>query len=62
MRTVGKLGYYLPWSISAAVVMTIAIGLMSTFDPHTSTAKWVLLQMLSGLGRGCGMQMVYIHP
>lgn len=54
----GKLGYYLPWSIASGAIVAIAAGLVSTFTPDTSTAKWVGYQFLAGIGRGCGLQMV----
>jgi hypothetical protein len=57
---VGKLGYYLPWSLASAVLVAIASGLMSTFTPDTPTAKWVGYQILVGIGRGCGLQMVRV--
>ena len=54
---VGKLGYYLPWSVASGAIVAIGSGLISTFTPQTSTAKWVGYQFLAGIGRGCGMQM-----
>jgi Fungal trichothecene efflux pump (TRI12) len=57
-RLVGKLGYYLPWSLLSAIVVAIASGLISTFKPNTTTAVWVGYQFLAGVGRGCGLQMV----
>jgi hypothetical protein len=57
-RVVGKLGYYLPWSLGSAVVVAVAAGLISTFKPNTTTATWVGYQFLGGIGRGCGLQMV----
>lgn len=54
---VGKLGYYLPWSVASGAIVAIGSGLISTFMPHTSTAKWVGYQFLAGIGRGCGLQM-----
>lgn len=38
--------------------MTIGAGLISSFTPSTSTAKWVMFQFIAGFGRGCGLQMV----
>ncbi|KAL3426835.1 efflux pump [Phlyctema vagabunda] len=54
---VGKLGYYLPWTVTSAILIAIASGLLSTLTPHTSTSKWIGYQLLAGFGRGCGMQM-----
>ncbi|THC94946.1 hypothetical protein EYZ11_005585 [Aspergillus tanneri] len=53
----GKLGYYLPWSIFGCVLTTIGSGLLSTISPTTSTKDWVGYQLLIGLGRGCCMQV-----
>jgi len=58
---VGKLGYYLPWSVASAVIVSIVAGLMFTLKPDTSTAKWIGYQILAGLGRGCGLQMVSFY-
>ncbi|KAF1985121.1 MFS general substrate transporter [Aulographum hederae CBS 113979] len=54
---VGKLGYYLPWSIACAILVPIGNGLMTTFTPTSPTAAWVCYQLLSGIGRGSGLQM-----
>ncbi|CAG8953512.1 hypothetical protein HYFRA_00009968 [Hymenoscyphus fraxineus] len=40
---VSKLGYYLPWSVASGVLATISYGLISTFDPDSSTGMWALL-------------------
>jgi len=55
---VGRWGYYLPWMMLSAVLAGIGSGLLSTMGPHTSTVRWVWYQIIVGLGRGCGMQMV----
>lgn len=56
--TVGKWGYYLPWAIWSGIGTSIGVGLISTLTPTTSTAKWVGYQILMGIGRGTGFQMV----
>jgi hypothetical protein len=43
--------------MGSAITVSIAAGLMSTFKPNTSTAKWIGYQILAGLGRGAGLQM-----
>ncbi|KAJ5818741.1 hypothetical protein N7474_004332 [Penicillium riverlandense] len=53
---IGKLGYYLPWAVFCGVATAIGNGLLSTFKPDTSTAKWVGYQILLGAGRGSGFQ------
>lgn len=55
---VGKLGYYLPVSLVGAVLIAIGNGLLSTFDPNTSTGKWIGYQILVGAGQGGALQMV----
>ncbi|KAL1963468.1 hypothetical protein VTN77DRAFT_8369 [Rasamsonia byssochlamydoides] len=57
---VGKLGYYLPWSLASGMVSAVSNGLLSTFTPSTSTGKWIGYQILMGAGRGIGMQMALI--
>lgn len=37
--------------------MAIGTGLLSTLKPNSATVKWVFYQIISGIGRGCGMQM-----
>jgi hypothetical protein len=54
---VGKLGYYTPWSMGSAVLISISAGLMTTLRPNTSNAKWIGYQILAGLGRGAGLQI-----
>ena len=39
---VGKLGYYLPWIVASGAIVAIGLGLISTFIPHISTAKWIV--------------------
>ncbi|KOS46690.1 hypothetical protein ACN38_g2363 [Penicillium nordicum] len=53
---IGETGYYLPWALGSAILVAIGAGLVSTFQPHTSTVKWVMYQFIAGFGRGCGMQ------
>jgi len=55
---VGKLGYYLPWAVFSGIVASIGAGLISSWTPETTTAKWVGYQVILGLGRGAGFQMV----
>lgn len=55
---VSRVGYYMPFSIACGVVTSIGCGLVSTYSPTTPTDRWVGFQLLLGLGRGMGMQMV----
>ncbi|KAF3054874.1 putative HC-toxin efflux carrier TOXA [Daldinia childiae] len=54
---VGRVGYYLPFSLIGAVMVTIANGILSTLSPTTSTGEWIGYQIIHGVGRGLGMQM-----
>ncbi|OJJ56203.1 hypothetical protein ASPSYDRAFT_34192 [Aspergillus sydowii CBS 593.65] len=53
---IGKLGYYIPWSVSGAAIAAVGAGLLSTLTPTTSTAAWAGYQILVGIGRGCATQ------
>ena len=59
-QVVGKLGYYLPFSVFSAMLIATGCGLLSTLAPDTSTGKWIGLQILLGAGSGSGLQMVGI--
>ncbi|KAE9367423.1 major facilitator superfamily transporter [Stipitochalara longipes BDJ] len=54
---VGKWGYYLPWSITSAILVSLGSGLMSTLDRRSSAPQWVGYQVIAGIGRGCGATM-----
>lgn len=58
---VGKIGYYLPFSVAGAILIAIGNGLLATLSPSTSTGKWIGYQILIGVGRGIGLQMVRIN-
>jgi hypothetical protein len=58
---VGRLGYYILFSILAGATTAVACGLISTWNPGTSTADWIGHQILFGL-RGMGLQMVSFFP
>lgn len=40
------------------MLTSISSGLLSTFEPNTSTGKWVGYLILGGFGRGFGIQIV----
>jgi hypothetical protein len=60
--TVNMVGYYIPVALFASVLLSIGSGLMSTFSPTTSTGKWIGYQIIYGVGRGLGVQMVRFIP
>lgn len=56
---VGRLGYYIPFSILAGATTAIACGFITTWNAGTTTADWIGHQILFGL-RGMGLQMVRV--
>lgn len=50
----------MPWAIGSGAISAIGYGLVSTFSPSTTIAKWIGYQILLGVGRGSGMQIVSI--
>lgn len=38
--------------------MAVGAGLISMFNPETSTGTWIGFEIITGMGRGCGFQMV----
>lgn len=56
--SVSKLGFVPPFAIFSATLVAVGSGLYSLFQPGTSTAEWAGFQVITGLGRGFGLQMV----
>ena len=56
-QLVGRVGYYLPFAIGSTTLAAIGSGVLSTLGPGSSEGKWVGYQLISGFGRGAGMQM-----
>ena len=56
----GRLGYYLPFTLTSAALVSVSNGLLSTLSPNTSTGKWVGYQILLGVAHGLGMQAPFI--
>ncbi|KAJ5174506.1 HC-toxin efflux carrier TOXA [Penicillium canariense] len=57
---VTKLGYYLPFSLIGAVLISIAAGLVSTYSPTIPLAQRIGFQIILGAGYGLGLQMPMI--
>ncbi|OBT72658.1 hypothetical protein VF21_08577 [Pseudogymnoascus sp. 05NY08] len=57
---VGRIGYYLPFMVVSGILAAISSGLIATFTPSTSVGKWIGYQILSGAGRGLGMQIAIV--
>lgn len=53
-------GYYTPFMVAGSIFMAIGFGLISTFEPGTSTSRWVGFQLLAGIGVGISMQQPLI--
>ncbi|KAI0205085.1 major facilitator superfamily domain-containing protein [Astrocystis sublimbata] len=51
-----KVGYYLPFAVFAGVGATIGGGLISTWNPYTTTGMWIGYQIING-ARGAGIQL-----
>ncbi|KAF2503264.1 MFS general substrate transporter [Lophium mytilinum] len=51
-----KTGYYVPCMFASTIIASIGLGLITTWDIHTSQAKWIAYQFLFGYGLGIGMQ------
>ncbi|CAI0652066.1 unnamed protein product [Colletotrichum noveboracense] len=58
--TVPKVGRIPPFALFAAATTAIGSGLYGTFQPNTSTGKWIGYQILAGVGQGFGFQMPLI--
>ncbi|KAF4818387.1 Efflux pump mlcE [Colletotrichum siamense] len=59
-RSFLKVGRIPPFALFAAATTAIGSGLYGTFQPNTSTGKWVGYQILAGVGQGFGFQMPLI--
>ncbi|KAJ5935008.1 hypothetical protein N7466_004555 [Penicillium verhagenii] len=55
--TTQKIGYYVPIMYLSPSIMSIGLGLMTTFDLNTSSAHWIGYQFMCGFGLGLGMQI-----
>ncbi|OTB03780.1 hypothetical protein M426DRAFT_59863 [Hypoxylon sp. CI-4A] len=51
-----KLGYYVPSMLLCPTVMSIGLGLLSTFKVDEDSSHWIGYQFLVGFGLGLGMQ------
>lgn len=50
-------GYYTPFLIGSTAIAAIGTGLITMFDVHISTAKWIGYQIVVGAGVGAGFQV-----
>ena len=57
---VTKYGHYNPWLFIGTAMVAISGGLFSTFKVDTANPMINGVQVLSGLGIACALQMVYL--
>lgn len=51
-----KIGYYTPFAIAGACLMSVAAGLLTTLQPTTPAGRWIGYQILYGFGMGLVFQ------
>ncbi|KAF2166405.1 hypothetical protein M409DRAFT_66493 [Zasmidium cellare ATCC 36951] len=49
-------GYYTPFMLACAALMSIGAGLLTTFEPSTGESAWIGYQFIWGFGAGLGIQ------
>ena len=49
-------GYYVPFMIAGTIFTSVGTGLITTFTPHIAKAKWIIFELIFGMGIGFGMQ------
>jgi len=54
---VSRFGYYAPFVIACACVMSVGTGLLTTLQVNSGSGAWIGFQFLVGFGMGLGMQM-----
>lgn len=50
-----SIGYYTPFTLVSAVLVSIGTGMLTTWHPNTGHAMWIGYQACFGLGSGLGM-------
>ncbi len=59
---VSVVGYYLPFILVGAATSAVGYGLLSRLSLRTTVAQWVGYQILYGVGSGCTVAAVSVHP
>ncbi|KAH8423653.1 MDR family MFS transporter [Aspergillus melleus] len=57
---VTAIGLYAPFMILGTIITSVGGGLLTLFNPNTSTAAWVGYQVLVGVGIGLGWQQPFV--
>lgn len=57
---VTTLGYYTPFIIASAAIMSIGAGMLTTWTVDASPGHWIGYQILFGIGVGLGMQQTMV--
>ncbi|KAJ5712381.1 hypothetical protein N7493_008849 [Penicillium malachiteum] len=52
---IAKFGRYKPTMIAGYALLSIGAGCLSILDAHSSTATWVILQIITGIGGGLAL-------
>ncbi|RYP31962.1 hypothetical protein DL767_005503 [Monosporascus sp. MG133] len=53
---VAVIGYYAPFMYLGTIITSVGAGLLTLFDPGTTSAEWIGYQAMVGLGIGFGWQ------
>lgn len=56
---VGKIGQYISFMVSGALIAAVGIGLLTRITVGTSTTEWAAYMVVSGLGIGMGINLPY---
>ncbi|WPH03603.1 Hypothetical protein R9X50_00648600 [Acrodontium crateriforme] len=59
-QLISRVGYYTPFGIASAILMSIGAGLMTTWTVDTNAGRWIAYQIIFGLGLGIGMQVAML--
>ncbi|CAK7205357.1 hypothetical protein SEUCBS139899_008127 [Sporothrix eucalyptigena] len=51
-----KIGYYTPFAIAGACLLSVGAGLLYTLEPDTAEGRWIGYQILYGFGMGLVFQ------
>lgn len=53
--TIAKTGRYKPTMVAGYALLSIGVGCLTILDSHSSTAKWVIFQIIAGVGGGLAL-------